>query len=260
MRKFIRLLALTLALVLLCGLATGCQALDDMRARHATLSDDNKLLYINNTTYRLLPENEYFWPLRQFGHSIYVTEADVPTLLASFVNSDIGNFCNNGVILATSNHNYCRVDQYEKYTALLQRPFHPTGYGYNYSVYDEQAGQYATKQYRLTAEQTAAIEHIITLPSIPRDKTYVDKQTLYNSISLYVCDDTMQLREFQFVLEKYAIYGEETTIHYILASNSTRDVAWNVPAELNDIMAAIMQTSEDKKSSIVLTEDDDISL
>ncbi len=251
MKKSVRLVALVLALVLLCGLTTGCQALDDMRARQATLSDDNKLLYINNTAYRLLPENEYFWPLRQFGHSIYVTEADVPTLLASFVNSDIGDFCNDGVIFATSNHNYCRVDQYEKYTALLQRPFHPTGYGYNYSVYDEQAGQYATKQYRLTAEQTAAIEHIITLPSIPRDKTYVDKQTMYNSISLYVCDDTMQLREFRFALEKYAIHGEETTIHYILASNNDRNVSWSVPAELNGMMADIMNVETNTSQTVI---------
>ena len=100
MKKTTRILALCIALVFVCLSATGCNAIEEMRERHGFYTKTGSIM-IGDTEYLLLPENEYFSPLRDNADEIYVTDKDVPVLLSAML-GDGFNLYNDGLILSNA--------------------------------------------------------------------------------------------------------------------------------------------------------------
>ncbi len=118
MKKTIRIIAVCLSLIAISALVTGCDALDEMKANHAILSEDREALSFRGETYKKLPEGEEFYVGATYGESfddISVTDADVPVLLSS------------------ANHHYCDYDKANDIFAVdIYAPLYSDGFSTSY--------------------------------------------------------------------------------------------------------------------------------
>ncbi len=86
MKRTVKIIALCLALMAFTALFAGCDALDEMKANHAILSDDRETLSFNGEIYKKLPEGANLYYSSYYGNAfnrITVTNEDVPVLLSN---------------------------------------------------------------------------------------------------------------------------------------------------------------------------------
>lgn len=203
MKKATRLIALFAALILVCLSATGCNAIDDMRAHHGFYTKTGSIM-LGDTEYLLLPENEYFSPLSDNADAVYVTDKDVPVLLSAML-GDGFDLYNDGLILSNGiygeDQNYCRADKYDEIAAQMVGEFHPTGCCYTYSVLDTETEMYEERNYLLTEEQVEAVNEVLgTVERVTRAQNV--KYTYDYGIELYACTDNMLLQNWVCNIEK----------------------------------------------------------
>lgn len=246
MKKVTRILALLLALMLVCLSATGCNAIDDLRARHGYYTESGSIM-LDKTEYRLLPDNEYFSPINADVDSIYVTDKDVPVLLSAMLGVGFDRY-NDGLILSTTMYdkelNYCRSDKYEEIAAQMTGEFNPTGHCYTYLVFDTETEMYEEYNYLLTKEQDNAVNKVLdTVEPVKRaeNATY----TCDYSISLYACTDNMLLQDWVYDIEK------SQNTYYIVMINpiADADVEYTVPFEYNATFDAILKNKIDAEKA-----------
>ncbi len=244
MKKMKRFVALLAALILVCLSATGCNAIDEMRAHHGVYAENGDVIMVGDTQYRLLPDNRYLAPSNADPDPIYVTDKDVPVLLSSRLGVTFHSF-NDGLLLQSSAYGeeryYCRADKYDELAVRLEEGFNPTGYCYRYSVYNTETYEYEEHTYRLTKEQEAVIRDIVT------NNTGVirDVNERYNndySIMLYACSDDMLLQDYEFTIEKKQGYYYHL-IEYDDITNT--DIAYFVPYEQYTVFDAIFKSKLD---------------
>ncbi len=235
MKKTCRLLALAVALMLLCTAMTGCNALDDMRARHGIVSDDHSTITLNNEKYIRLPNNPYFEPTRDDMTVITVTTPEVPLLLAEFTNNDYYYKLNGGEYIVNDNDDYyCPEAKYTSLAARLQAEFNPTGYCYAYTVIDEDTYEFTTHFYMLTEKQIEAVDTVITA-SEPSEQYSYDERYSSDTVILEACTADGLLRE-----EQYMIVQESGGRYAIILCDEYNPLTYAVPAEYQSTFAAIV--------------------
>ncbi len=193
MKKLLKCICLTLIAVLLCGSLSGCIALDEARQKQAFENPLTGDIQWNGTVYRLLPACDELQTDYVNAFAISITEPDTPVLVKDlFGNHAI--VAQDGLFISGNGGVYCRIDRYDELATRIAHGFSPTGYGYDYYDFDEK-GEYVHKFYRLTAEETAMVEQVLTtvtpqaLPS--NTSIYFDK-----SVQLELCTDDLLFRRF----------------------------------------------------------------
>lgn len=246
MKKVKRILALLLALILVCLSATGCNAIDDMRARHGYYTESGSIM-LGKTEYRLLPTSKYLATLDTGDGSVYVTDKDVPVLLSTTLGTGFDSY-NDGLILRSEDYvevlDYCRADKYDELVAKLEEGFTPTGYCYTYSVFDTETKTYKERAYRLTEEQEEAVRDITaTVVGEARDE-YARYNNDFN-ISLYACSDDMLLQDYRYTIEKTHQW------YYLVEYDNVTgmDLVYDVPDEKYAIFDAICKCQVDAEKA-----------
>ncbi len=215
MKKYVKLLAMALILVLLCGTLTGCIALDQARQTQAFYTPERDILW-NGSTYRLLPPCDELRPeYKNKIDLIHVTEPDVPVLLKDLFGMG-ATVAQDGLFLSGYGGWYCRADRYEEIAARITAGFTPTGYCFAYYYYDEKLQEVVDDYYRLKPDQSVAVEQIlatVTPNVLPANTSvYFDE-----SIALELCTDDLLFRRDvaelcadgdQYYLRKYSDKGQ----------------------------------------------------
>lgn len=246
MKKMKRLLALSVALILVCFSATGCNAIDEMRAHHGYYTETGSII-LGKTEYRLLPANEYFSPIRDNGDEIYVTDKDVPVLLSTMLGVGFDSY-NDGLILSSGiygeDRNYCRADKYEEIAAQMAGEFSPTGYCYTYSAFDTKTETYEERAYLLTEEQKNAVRRVLaTVEGVERaENAYYTND---HRVSLEVCTDNMLLRDWRYDIEV------NNGTYYLIENDlfAANGIEYKVPAEYNTFFKGIMSAKVDAEKA-----------
>lgn len=242
MKKTKRLLALSVAIILVVCSATGCNAIDELRNNQAFYTETGGVK-LRGVEYLPLPENEYFRPFKRDDSTVVrITEPDVPVLL-SLEFGDYSTLYNDGEILYSSYMDvyYCRVDKYAHYSAVLDAPFHPTGYCYTYNVLDTDTMEYTEHIYQLTAEQVKTVDDILATVT----PTVQDENANYTYdyfVALDACDDTMLLRDETVSI---AVNGREYTIVRPNYNGEREDLRYAVPSEYNATFDSIVKSGFD---------------
>lgn len=155
----------TLVTVLVCLLLASlcsCAALDEMRQNQAFLQENGDIAW-NDTTYKPLPKNPLFSPLRNNTFNVYATKSDVPVLLSA-TNYESFLFADSEAVLLediTEGIWYCRQDHYAEYAAKMNEPFSPTSICFEHSYYDGEADDYISTLQSLSSEQAATLRWIL---------------------------------------------------------------------------------------------------
>lgn len=213
-RTVLRLTTALLVLTLCVGL-TGCGALDSLRARHGSYqnADTMESFTVGDTVYRRIESNGMLAPSIDFeGSPLLVTTKDVPVLLSFFLGdalytSEDGIFAESlstGVL-------YCRGDHYDNINRQLTEGFEPTGYCYEYTVYDDITESFKSRTYRLSAAEEEKVLSIVQSElsvTVPANAS-VDYDY---AVDIMSCDDTTLFREYVFSIgslnDTYYIFGE----------------------------------------------------
>ncbi len=242
MKKMKRIVALSVALILVCFSATGCNAIDEMRNNQAFYTETGGVK-LRGTDYLPLPENEYFRPFKRDDSAVIrITEPDVPVLLSAEF-GDYSTLYNDGEILYSNYMDvyYCRVDKYPEYNAVLSAPFEPTGYCYTYRVLNTDTLEYIEHIYQLTAEQVKAVDEIrATVTPTVQDENA--DYTYDYFVALDACDDTMLLRDEAVSI---AISGNEYTIVRPNYNGEREDLQYTVPPEYSAMFDSIVKQGFD---------------
>ncbi len=82
MKRILKILTVVALIGIFCMLFAGCDALDEMKANHAILSEDKKTVSFQGKTFVKLPEGIPYYFNDTYSNRITVTESDVPVLLS----------------------------------------------------------------------------------------------------------------------------------------------------------------------------------
>lgn len=159
--KLKRIISLTLSIVMICALFTGCKALDNLKENHAVYTNSAKkeIIYKENT-YKILPMNENFHPLSYYNDFHTVAQKDVPILIA-YMGIDTENldvYCDDEILLNhTKGRYYARSDVYDKYEKLMENYRLEDYVFYNY-FYNTKTGFYDVELKEIDEADLAAVE------------------------------------------------------------------------------------------------------
>lgn len=257
MKRVLRLCAFLLVTVLLCGALCGCDMLDEARANHARWTADDHIL-LGGAEYLPIPYSEYFVYMHTSDRMVYVTDPEVPVLLSPLWGTNV-DISQDGVILDywMNDRLYCRADKYESIVQRLEQGFTPGGYCYSY--YDYGSGSFedmAEKYYTLTPQQVEAVNtvystvtpRLVSYEDMPYYDYFVtltahsDDHLLHQEspLEINVAHDSYYMIEYSYEGGEYDEYGEyvETMLLY------------EVPAEYNEIFAAIMKPAVDAEEAL----------
>ncbi len=182
MKKVLRVIAFVMVLVLMSTSLCGCRMLDELRANHAVFTSDDTILW-NGVEYKALPESVAMCPQSDFSQQLFVTDADVPTLLSMFFGNEC-HVCNDGMILecydsslaefmsaesdymTSSSVYYCQLEDYDRVKENIEKEWSGTlvydTYSYSFSEYDESTEWYETRTRILTASQADVFETAVS--------------------------------------------------------------------------------------------------
>ena len=214
MKKYIKIIALSLCLAVFGVFLGGCSYIDEMRADHAILSDDKTTITFRGDTYKLLPktdkelyiaynfENIYF-----YDAPVYVTESDVPVLLKEFFHLS-GSYDQNNdafclydldidVINLDNNKYYCNERDYDRYVEALECD--SLDYiGFEFETWDIDTDYHLMLE-PTTRELSDEIINFVKNPDKMTKELYDKINSDYNYESLYCnlfkCDETASVVE-----------------------------------------------------------------
>lgn len=227
---------LVLALILLQLLTLcGCNQLDQMRQQQV-FCDENGDIGWKGSSYRKLPDCDYFQPELDYDTMLWVTDPDVPVLLSPFMAQYWIYPSSDGSVLYDTYESayFCREEMYEDICSRMQS-FEPELVCYCYDVYDEQTNEYKTEYYTLTQDQLAAIELVTQTvePMVMGDGWYLDYEWC---IWLEECSQDMLFRRNNLDIAVSA------NSYYLLLYTDTQTLAFAVPegcrATFDEIVSA----------------------
>ncbi|MBR5539979.1 MAG: hypothetical protein IKU56_01190 [Clostridia bacterium] len=262
MKKSVRILSSVVLVCLLCTMLSGCQALEDARAAQGFWVDEGQRFRLGDSEYIRLPESEalelLYVEYDDEVSDIYVTTEDVPVLLASgygvaFTPSSNGRLC----VPASEYEDrwsemstgiFCRSEYYQTLVQQLGKGFEPVGYCCVYWEWDDELYTYKERLYRLTAEQTAAMD--VMLES---ERTYLPDmaEPSYDySIDLNFCSEDMMLQKFAVELccadNSYFLLGEDFDQEWVI----------QVPMQYAEIANALLKPVREDYESYEYDYDD----
>ena len=238
-----RWIALCLALVL-CVSLCGCAQLDNMQAAHAVWVDEDTVAW-NGYTYTLL---EGYWTdlNAQSATSIFITEADVPTLLitwfgeSAWVNSNgtLLSYYEDDYLMGESGQKiFCRSDL----SAWLEDAF-INGYEletFQYEYWNTDTGLRCA--YTLTPEQVQAVNTVMdTVEPFAVEEYYPSDK---DSVTLY------GYSAYGLFIEDIGWIDCVDGMYYIFRENGHEGYGWNtdcyiVPNELYTVFESILAGRE----------------
>ncbi len=251
MKKLLRFTSLALVFVMLCFTFCGCDALDEMREKHAFWTNEDKtVISLNSKEYKLLPECEQLNPVCNSYYEYTVTESDVPLLLADMYGESISLSEDEDFIVLEPSYEpndsfygetkvYCATDRYEEICNRINSDSLEY-FCYEYDTYDFYTDEYISKLYRLTIEEIDAVLTVRKNGEILNK----DVDAIYDYadyvIELYQCSEDTIFRTYVFDLvfkdsKAYIVidFGE-----YVYAIQSDVQIR-AVPDELYDTFRGI---------------------
>ncbi len=238
MKRFFKLLALTLACVVICTSLVGCdKMIEDLKARSATILDNGNFL-VDGEEYILLPDGDY--GLNYEGERIlYLEDEEIPTMFQALgvaITKLLGGtkLFNEGRLLYYVDYSddvyqsdkfyvYCRADIYDSVVRQINDGIEYVSYGYEYI-----SATMDTKVYYLTEEETELINTVITTV---KAKTIANVGDEYDEY-----DEGFELREYSEdkLFENYFIDVSKNGDTFFLRKRSdyTSEV-YDVPQELS---------------------------
>lgn len=230
MKKMIKRGICLLLVLLLCFGISGCKELDRARAHHATLQEDGSLL-LDGKTYLALPYcPEFTPPMGRNAEVVTLTEADVPVLLKDFFYETMLMISEDKHIIGGEGTYFCLEEDHEELLQRIEAGYSLIDIRYTYYEYSDEEETYVPVNYVLSEVQKNAVRHVLSSVE-PRetDGFYADY-----AVTLYEIDAdgwfSRHLGELFMHNGQYALGFQ---------SNGTQRI-YDVPAELNDIFADIM--------------------
>lgn len=223
MKRIIKTISVLLAVLSLCVLFTGCDYIDELRAKHAIISEDKQAVAYKGKTFYRLPEGIPYFFNDTASNSVNITDYDVPVLLSE-------DFCHTGYydplsdIIAVS-----WVDENEVTT------YNSTGYTYftqkdNYEKYlnlktdnaDRVAFYDYNNDYGICLLSSDASEEILRLSNSPEEFTTETPENVTSIIfPLFSCNKELTLRGN---LDGYEIYIIKDKAVYLYNYNTCENV------------------------------------
>lgn len=165
MKKFIRITALFLALLMLALPLVGCDKIDEMRAKQGFLLDEDTISF-SGETYKRLYTDKYI--VLNDPRELYITDKDVPVLLSGWTQTEHAtyNTDDSNVFIIWRHPDvppevYCRSDKYEYFSNLLEEGIVYDKFCFYYVGLDEEDNEWKDIRYILTDKEKAAIEDIV---------------------------------------------------------------------------------------------------
>lgn len=207
MKRFFRLSALVIALVLLALTLCSCQYVDDARSHQAFYTDDTKReISYGDHVYKILnPGNRSFVFTGTYVDDYFysVTEKDVPALLARF-EGDFIDFNEERTIMRMWDSWYIRDDVYNRVKDALQNS-ELDHYWFSYIEYPEEddlSSDMRQENVLLDDETTEAVNRTLALPEDERISYTELSDSDYGSKIIYLsnCDKDM------FITDSSTVY------------------------------------------------------
>ena len=232
MKKSVRIVSVVVLVCMLCAMLSGCQALEDARAMQGFWIEEGLSFRLGDSQYIRLPASDtldlLYVDYDAEVSDIYVTTEDVPVLVSSVYGVALTPSSDGRLCVASDEYGeifsdmlsevYCRSDYYDALVQQLEQGFKPDGYCCLYSEWDDERYTYNERLYRLTAEETAAID--VMLES---ERTYLPDMTVPTyeySIELNFCSEDMMLQEFAVELcyadNRYFLLGEDFDAQWVV--------------------------------------------
>lgn len=244
-RKF---LVMILALLIMCLCLTGCDELDDMRAKQAfwTTELDRTSITYNNTEYKALDlRGSYGNPLYNVNASeqVSITEKDVPVLLSNSYGMS-GDISKDEVFIQTwlydettysSNEAlYCRADMYDSVSKTIADGIEYTNYGTGFFKWNEKEMQNEWIYHYFTEEETEAMDKVLDEVK-PVYHSNIQIEGYYVTAIDKVSEDKL------FGSYNYELYTDDSGNYFILklAEFSDDYSYYEVPTELSPIFENI---------------------
>ena len=254
MKRFLKILAVSVCVAVLALSLTGCNAIDEMRAAHGTWTNDGNIK-LGEYEYIKLPECETLSPSFVEDKYVYVTESGVPLLLSPMLGEECYFSDDEKIIQITdetnwSNSNYCREDAYEEIKSLIEGGVITDGYCYSYEVYDEDYDWlWRTEWYTLSDIEVDAVNEVImtvTPTEMGEDAPYDIFYDYEYWLCLEACSEDLLFKD-----DAYELYKIDGT-YYLAYSSDDTDAYYVVPDDLapvfSDIMSAYIEAEEEMQS------------
>lgn len=192
MKKTIKIIALCLSLTLFGVLFAGCDALDEMKAKHAVLSDDWNTITFRGETYKKLPHGAELYTSNFYGdkfENIAVTEDNVPVLVSGMFSQTNQYDAINDLFLLYGSYSefydyeysaftyYCNAKDYDKYINAIENGVLER-IGFEYETTDD---GYISFYYKLEVASESLSNEILGYINSPEKMTSETFDEVYNS-------------------------------------------------------------------------------
>ncbi len=253
MKKTLRALAVLLTVVLLASTLCGCNALDEMRARHALL-DENGDLTLNGEVYKPLPPCDTFAPIYSFmpDDRLNVTAADVPLLLSSLLAEEYFCLCTDDAFLWDADNEvyYCKADRYTEICRRINEGPVLSAYGYEYRRWDQKSLSYLAEIRRLSDAEADALEQVV----LDVQPAMINQQTIELE---YLMDFCRYSEDLLFKEPFYTLVLHKDVYFLYLEVDADTAALYRVPDSLSGVFADIVRDYLDAggDADIVYTDD-----
>lgn len=193
-KKGFRAIALVLTACLMLVCFSGCTSIDEHKARHAIWGDEDQntilwqgeeYVYLYQETYETTPYD----PIGSWTNFIYVTDPDVPTLLAS--NYGLwADASSHGNYLSCNGRVFCKADQYDTLKPIIDAGLPTDQYGYMY--FDYEKGE--DLAHIFTKEESRQLADIIE--ETVDGRQMIETEDWWYVTELYYCCEDTELAQY----------------------------------------------------------------
>lgn len=249
MKTISKILVILALVATMCLCLCGCDELDEMKAQHATWTNENNRdsITYNDDQYKLIPSNlTHNLKTSPTGiklDPVYVTEPDVPVLLsqdectALCTNKDKTLIFGNDDDIDQTFMLYCRSDIYDEVLEKIESGIKYDGYGFSYQILDEEDGGFTEDFYTFDSYQNDVINEIeSTCKKNHFDKLY--EPGVYVTTLTRISDNKLFYSNYRDVY-----YYNETGKYYLIENNIDKGTSSviEIPKEYNDTFDEIKE-------------------
>ena len=230
-----RVLSVILILSLLICLS-GCEVLEKAKESKAVYKDKN-ILY-NGYEYIKLSYCKYFSPDINRERMLFLTEKDVPVLLAGFFGKEI--YLINDIFIhddVDDTMYYCRSDHYEEIENLCKSENAFNNICYEYGYYDEKTGNYTYKTYNLTKEEKQLVEKTYKNADVLKLPKGAELSDILDSVELEKSSDNGYFKKYYAEI----ILTEENYYFVRYDEKQKKEIYYTIPKKLTSKFDKILE-------------------
>lgn len=227
MRKFVSLLVVSLLILSLCGCT-----MESAKSTHATWNKERNIEWQGKEYMLLASVDEGLCPEVDYETSVFVTEADVPTLLQYMLGEHMDVSVDEKFLIGWE-FVYCRSDCYEDMATTLEQGSEMNGYCYEYWEESE-----ISEFYTLDENQVNIINDIFT-KTIPVEMEYDE---LYSDAWEYLGDVQSCSEDMLFRIFAFEVWFLDGNYHLVIPDeNYEQAYRFEVPVEQMDAVKEIFE-------------------